>query len=296
MTTWLAGGRARKTRTRWAAALAVAGLLAVCACSDPEPTFLGKERITIAHKNDQPGTSYKPDYNYSGFDYLLGNRIADELGIKANRLDVPSDERVTALTEGDVDLVIATFSITDERMELVDFVGPYAVTYQGFMVAEDSDDIRTVEDLRGRSVCTWGGTTSAEVLDSPAYEDIEDYEAGDASDCLEDIRRGRADAVSTDQMILYGFAEQYAGEGLRVLSGVTIGPPQYYGIGMSKGHRADCERLREIVKRYVGSSDWLADLRQSLSLIPEKERNWQTQYRPSDTDIDARSCQDRTSP
>ncbi|MFF8228996.1 transporter substrate-binding domain-containing protein [Streptomyces caelestis] len=278
-------------------ALGAAGLLTVSACSDSEPSFLGKARITIAHKNDQPGTSYKPDYNYSGFDYLLGRRIVDELGIKATRpADVPSDERVTAITEGDADLVIATFSITDERMKLIDFVGPYAITYQGFMVAKDGDDIHTVEDLHGHRVCTWKGTTSAEVLAGQAYEDIETYVRDDASDCLDDIRQGRADAVSTDQLILYGFAGQYAAEGLRVLPGETIGPPQYYGIGMPKNHRADCGRLREIVKRYVGSSDWLADLKESLSLIPANEKDWQTQYRPSDAAIDARSCRDRTSP
>ncbi|WP_228022921.1 transporter substrate-binding domain-containing protein [Streptomyces acidicola] len=267
------------------------------ACSGSEPTFLGKNRITIAHKNDQPGTSYKPDYNYSGFDYLLGTRIVDDLGLQPSRpIDVPSDERVTAITSGEADLVIATFSITEDRMKEIDFVGPYAVTYQGFMVGKNGRDIRTVKDLDGRRVCTWKGTTSAEVLSRQSYDAIDVYERGDASDCLDDVRQGTADAVSTDQMILYGFAGQYAEDRLRVLPDLTVGPPQYYGIGMPKEHRADCERLREIVKDYVNSSDWMADIEETLKLIPTNEEAWQTQYRPTAASIDSRSCRDKPSP
>ncbi|MFE4663610.1 transporter substrate-binding domain-containing protein [Streptomyces sp. NPDC056716] len=295
--------RAKTWARKRARALAVALTVVLvgtsaAACGDPDPTFLGRDRITIAHKNDQPGTSYKPDYNYSGFDYLLGTRILDELGLKdrSRPIDVPSEERVTAITTGEADLVIATFSITEERMAEIDFVGPYAITYQGFIVGKDHGDIHTIKDLDGRRVCTWKGTTSAEVLARPAYDDIDVYELGDASDCLSDLRNGLSDAVSTDQLILYGFADHYADEGLRVLPGQTVGPPQYYGIGMPKGYREDCERLREIVKRYVDSSDWLADIEQTLRLIPENENDWQTEYRPSAAAIDARSCRDSPSP
>ncbi|MFE2040563.1 transporter substrate-binding domain-containing protein [Streptomyces sp. NPDC059477] len=293
--------RVRATARGRALAIALAVVLvgtSAAACGDPDPTFLGRSRITIAHKNDQPGTSYKPDYNYSGFDYLLGTRILDELGLKdpSRPIDVPSEERVTAITTREADLVIATFSITEERMAEIDFVGPYAITYQGFIVGKDGGDIHTVEDLDGRSVCTWKGTTSEQVLARPAYEDIDLDVLGDASDCFDELREGRSDAVSTDQLILYGFADHYADEGLRVLPGQTVGPPQYYGIGMPKGYREDCERLREIVKRYVDSSDWLADIKETLRLIPENETDWQTQYRPSAAAIDSRSCRDSPSP
>lgn len=285
-----------RRRHTWLAVLAAGLALTAAACSEsPEPRFLGEKRLNVGFKNDQPGTGQAPGYRISGFDYLVAQRATDKLGVGLAKLYVPSGERASSLTDSkETDLIVATYSITNERMDQIDFVGPYAVNYQGILVGEKGSDITSLDKLDGRTVCTYDDTTSAVVLDKAAYKRIKVVSKPTASDCIEAMTTGpeanRPDAMSTDQLILYGFADRYSDKNLRVVPDVTFGPPQRYGIGLRKHHREDCLRLREIIKDYVTSADWLKDLEASLPQIRKHGDNWKTAFQPSPTLIDANSC------
>ncbi|MFD9220057.1 transporter substrate-binding domain-containing protein [Streptomyces sp. NPDC060064] len=282
-----------------AAALAVAVTAALTACgsSSGEPHFLGAERVTVATHNDLPGISYSENYDRSGMDYLLFERVKKELGVPFSQpVDVSSGDRIAQLEDGTADMVIASFSITPERMRKVDFVGPYFKTRQGFLVGSNGWDITALEDLRGKRVCTWDGTTSQEALANLKGMGVVVQVLDDASDCIEALVAGQVAAVSTDQAILYGFAQQHAADNLRVLPGLTIGAPQLYGIGLPKGHRADCRRLATWLKRFVGTSEWIGDIVTSLPGLPIAEPGWISTHKPSGPSIDARSCRDKPSP
>lgn len=273
------------------AALATLLLAPLAGCGDAE--FLGKEPpVVISFKNDQPGTSYRPNYQLSGFDYHVAEQIMGDLDIPYTDRDVSSEDRVPTLINKKSDMVIATFSVAEDRLNEIDYAGLYAKTHQGFLVGgPKSADIKSADDLKGKRVCTWDGTTSYEELKSGPY-DLTPYPKDDASDCLDDLKSGKAAAVSTDQMILYGFAKHYAKEidELRVLADV-VGPVQYYGVGIRKQNVDDCMRIRDTVKKYVHSGDWERDLGQQLPLIPEFHRDWTTEFRPSKGAIDNYSCQ-----
>lgn len=261
-------------------------------CGDAE--FLGKEPpVVISFKNDQPGTSYRPNYELSGFDYNVAERIMGDLDIEYTDRDVASEDRVSVLLEKKSDLVIATFSVAEERLDDIDYAGLYAKTRQGFLVGGPKGaGIKTKKDLTGEPVCTWDGTTSYDTLKEDRENKVDPYTKDDASDCFDDLKSGKAKAVSTDQMILYGFAEHYAQEidDLRVLADVE-GSAQYYGIGIRKQNVDDCERIRDAVEKYVHSSDWESDLQQQLPLIPKHHPKWATEMRPSKGIIEEYSCQ-----
>ncbi|MFF3286729.1 transporter substrate-binding domain-containing protein [Streptomyces sp. NPDC003023] len=280
------------------ASLAVLVNLAACSSQDPKPKFLGVDRVTVAMHNDLPGLSYSSNYDRSGLDFLLLQHIQDELDVSFSEpVDVSSDDRVTQLLKRKADMTIASFSITADRMDLVDFVGPYLTTRQGFLVGPKSPAVDTMDDLRGSRVCTWEGTTSREALD-----DIKDTAGADpvvlddASDCIQQLISGQVQAVSTDQAILYGFARQHEDDELRVVPDLTIGAPQHYGIGMPKGHGTDCRRLMAWLKRHVGSSTWIRDVETSLPALTEENRAWISSHKPSSAAIEARSCRDKVSP
>ena len=98
-----------------------------------------------------------------GFDPEMGKIMAASLGIDADDItwkETISDNREPFLQEGEVDLVIASYSITDERREVVGQAGPYYVTGQQFLVGADSD-ISTLEDVKGTEVCSVTGSTSS---------------------------------------------------------------------------------------------------------------------------------------
>ncbi|WP_179202690.1 transporter substrate-binding domain-containing protein [Streptomyces caniscabiei] len=288
--------------TRWIFAASL--VLFVCSATglavggipdEQAPTFLGSEQLRVGMHNDLPNISYEENYKRHGFDPEVFRAAMKGLDIEEDEVtltNVSSEARVSKLREGHLDMVVASFSITPERMKVIDFAGPYATTYQGFLVGSDGDGIEELTDLGGKIVCSWDGSTSAEVLRRFKLADIEEKILLDASDCVEQLREGKVDAVFSDQMILQGFAERHGDDGLRVVSGLTMGGPQHWGIGLPKGHRPDCLRLREIVKDYVASSQWKSDFEAWLPGIADQDAGWIDDYRPSADAIDARSCRD----
>ncbi|KUL47325.1 hypothetical protein ADL22_10325 [Streptomyces sp. NRRL F-4489] len=274
---------------------ALAATATACGSSGSEENSLfASGRVSVGVKSDQPGTSKLDHYSPVGFDITLANRLLKKLGAEPDFGAVPSEDRSTVLKNKKKDLVIATFSITDERAAELDFVGPYATTSQGVMVRKDDHRIRKDEDLNGKTVCTWPGTTSAETLRTMASR-VTVYEARDASSCIADLEKKKsADAVSTDQMILYGFTQEHPG--LRVVPEVTIGRKNNYGIAMDKGHRDDCRKLLDALRDYLTGSDWAQDFAFTLHAIPGADPLWESNYKPRVDTLDAYSCRDKLAP
>lgn len=289
----------RKPGSYIGAVLMLAALPLPSGCGGDGTQFLGHDArspVIIGVKSDQPGTGWAPDgYTHSGFDIQVADVLTQDLHIHRNFSDIPSEDRVTSLTRSDanhVDLVIATFSITPERMKKIWFAGPYAETQQGFLVRKDGPEVKSLDDLRGKIVCSWNGTVSVQALQDRA-PGLVVHEARTAGQCADALRNHRADAFSTDQLILYGFAARY--RELEVVPDVVIGSTNYYGVGMAMkdendhSNLRDCRRVRDALKRYVGTSAWELDLKTELPLV-EKNPDWKTRYQPSLGDIDRLSC------
>jgi glutamate transport system substrate-binding protein len=190
------------------------------------------KEITIGTKFDQPLFGLKgPDGRPRGFDVAIGSLVASRLGIpyeKIEWVETVSVNREPFLQQGRVDIVVATYTINDERKKVVDFAGPYYEAGQSIMVLKSNTDVKGPEDLRGKPVCSVEGST-------PAARIVKDYGAKlvatDAySKCLEPLRNGQVVAVTTDNVILAGFVDQNPEFKL-------VGQPftkEPYGIGLKK--------------------------------------------------------------
>ncbi|GEK81062.1 glutamate ABC transporter substrate-binding protein [Agrococcus baldri] len=193
--------------------------------------------ITIGTKFDQPLFGLVgPDGAPEGFDVAVGSLIAAELGIPFDGIEweeTVSANRETFIQNGNVDMVVATYTINDARKEAVDFAGPYYEAGQALMVAAGNPEgITGPEDLAGQPVCSVEGST-------PAAHIVDEYDATlvptDAySNCLDPLRNGQVVAVTTDNVILAGFVDQNAGEFELVAEGETF-TAEPYGIGIEKG-------------------------------------------------------------
>ncbi len=156
-----------------AALAAVACTMSLAACGADET---GKIRIGI--KFDQPGLGFKKSGTYVGFDVDVAKYIAKKLGYSEDQIiwkEAPSKQREAMIQNGDVDMILATYSITDERKKAVSFAGPYFVAGQDLLVRKDDNSINGPEDLNGKRLCSVTGSTSAATvkgevrLRSPAY-------------------------------------------------------------------------------------------------------------------------------
>lgn len=191
--------------------------------------------ITIGTKFDQPLFGLQaPSGEPEGFDVEIGKIIAGELGIDSDNIEwveTVSANREPFIENGQVDIVVATYTINDERREVVDFAGPYYQAGQSILVLSEDDEIGGPDDLAGKKVCTVEGSTPAQNL-RDNYPEAE-LELTDAySNCLEPLRQGQVDAVSTDNVILAGFVDQNEGEFKLVGEQFTEEP---YGVGLQKG-------------------------------------------------------------
>ena len=190
--------------------------------------------ITIGTKFDQPLFGLVgPDGKPVGFDVEIGKIIASELGIDEENIEwveTVSANREPFIEEGQVDIVVATYTINDERKQVVDFAGPYYVAGQTIMVLESNTDINGPDDLAGKKVCSVEGSTPAERIRTE-YPEAELLPTAAYSDCLEPLRNGQVDAVTTDNVILSGFVDQNPGEFKLVGEPFSEEP---YGIGLER--------------------------------------------------------------
>lgn len=251
----------------------VAALLAVvvstltgCGGSDegpnPEPApvpganFNGK--ITIGISFDQPGLGFKDGDTYSGFDVETAKYVAKALGVPESGITwVQADpgNRESLLTGGQADLVLSTYTITEDRKKVVDFAGPYFLAHQDLLVRRNETEITGPDTLNGKDLCSVAGTTSADNVTKFYQGRINLKEYPRFSDCVVALDRSEVDAVSTDDVILAGYATQpqYRGKLKVVGKGFS---DENYGVGIKKGNTALVEQVNTALKQFVSDGSW----------------------------------------
>jgi glutamate transport system substrate-binding protein len=209
-------------------------------------------KVTIGTKFDQPGFGLlgledKPE----GFDVEVGKIIAGALGIAEEDItwkEAPSELREQLIEDGDVDYVVATYTINDERKQRITFAGPYYEAGQMLMVAADNDTITVPEDLKENpdaKVCSVNGSTPAETIKE--YLASEDqlvlFDVYDK--CADALEKDQVQVVTTDNVILLGFVSESDGAFKLVGEQFTEEP---YGIGIEKGDVEFCEFINQTLQ------------------------------------------------
>jgi glutamate transport system substrate-binding protein len=250
-----------------AAALVLAGSLAACGGGDDEVEVATETdfeagttmaelseagTMTVGTKFDQPGFGLLGlDDVPEGFDVEVAKIIAGAMGIAEEDIEwveATSDIREQVIEDGDVDMVVATYTINDERKERVTFAGPYYEAGQMLMVAEDNDSISGPEDIADNpdmKVCSVTGSTPSEnIREYLANEDqLVLFDIYDK--CADALSNGQVDIVTTDNVILLGFVSESDGEFKLVGEQFTEEP---YGIGIEKGDVEFCEFINETLQ------------------------------------------------
>lgn len=243
---------------------AIAVALAATACGgDEQRSALESAQagnLTIGIKFDQPGLGLRnPDGTFSGFDVEVAKYVAGQLGVSEENItfkEAPSAQRETLIQNGEVDYIVATYSITDARKEKVDFAGPYLVTGQSLLVRADNTDITGPESLNGgKRLCSVAGSTPAQNVKDKYAQDVQLQEFDTYSACVEALRNGAVDALTTDAVILAGYAAQSPGEFKVVGEPFTT---ENYGIGLAKGDDESRARINDAIQEMLDSGAWEA--------------------------------------
>lgn len=222
-------------------------ILSGCAKKDDNTDTLDKiiqrGKIIVGVKYDTKPFGYiNQDQQLVGYDIDLAKYLAKSLLGSENRVEfkqVTPSNRILALNSGQVDMIIATMTITKKRSEVVDFSTPYYVAGQAILVPKDSK-ITSMSDLNGQRVIIVFGSTAEHNLRLAAPEAlISGYKT--YTSAYSALKQGRADAITSDDTILIGFAIND--------KSVKLLPKRYsqepYAIAFRKG--ACSERLKSKV-------------------------------------------------
>lgn len=257
-----------RTRHAGAATLAALTALTLAACGGGEVgggdggdggggSDGGGDSIKIGIKFDQPGLGYQDGSEYTGFDVDVATYVAEKLGYSEDQIEwveAPSANRETMLQTGQVDMIFATYSITDERKEQVAFAGPYFIAGQDLLVAEDNSDITGPETLEGKNLCSVTGSTSAQRIKDEYAEGVQLVERPGYAECVTALTAGQVDAVTTDDIILAGLAGQDANKGKVKVVGNPFSEERY-GVGLPQDNDV-CEDVNAAIQEMIDDGSW----------------------------------------
>jgi glutamate transport system substrate-binding protein len=262
-----------------AVALSAALALGAAACGGKDSSAEGKfpagstmakinkaGKIKIGTKFTQPLFGEKGiDGKLTGFDVEVAKIIASELGVAENKIEwVEANSRVREeyIEKDTVDLVVATYTINDTRKERISFAGPYYVAGQALLVrADDSAAVSGPTDFQGgdKKVCSVTGSTPAKNIEQYLKDKTTQLVLFDSYDkCVDAMKTKTVDAVTTDDVILLGYAAKDAS--LKLLAQTFTSEP--YGIGVKK----DDKQFR----------DWINDLLEKIASDGRYKKAWET--------------------
>lgn len=248
-----------------AAVLAAALPFTASACAGGGGGGGGSDKIVIGTKFDQPGLGLKnPDGTMSGFDVDVAKYVAKQLGYNEDQIEwkeSPSSQRETLIQNDQVKYIVATYSITEKRKEKVDFAGPYLVTGQSLLVKADNSAITGPESLQdNKKLCSVTGSTPAQRI-KDKYPGVQLQQYDTYSACVEALKNGAIDAVTTDEVILAGYAAQSPG----VFK--IVGKPfseERYGIGLKKDDAELRTKINDALESMEKDGAWKAAFDKNL--------------------------------
>jgi glutamate transport system substrate-binding protein len=219
-----------------------------------EPGDGGK--VVIGIKFDQPGLGLKEGDTYTGFDVQVANYVAKELGYtEVEFKESPSAQRETLIQSDQVKMIFATYSITDDRKQKISFAGPYFIAGQDLLVKTENTDITGPDSLNGKKLCSVTGSTSAQKIKDNYASGVQLQEFDTYSKCVEALNAGQIDAVTTDNVILAGFAAQSQYQGKLKVVGKPFSEERY-GVGIKKGDTELCGKINTALQKMVDDGAW----------------------------------------
>jgi polar amino acid transport system substrate-binding protein len=231
-------------------------LLTACGGRDGAPDRLAAAKargvLTVGVKADAAPFGVQTRTGLSGFDVDIATAVANQLGCEVRLVPVTSADRIPRLQSGELDLVVATTTITRGRERQVDFSIPYFQDGQALLVRTGSP-ITGYKDLAGKRVAAVRGSTSVGTLRQVAPE-AEVVELGTMTDIKDALLAERVDAITSDGFILMGLRQ---GEKRLSFAGPRFST-EPYGIAMAQGQSALRDAVNEALMDLWESGQWRA--------------------------------------
>ncbi len=199
-------------------------------------------KLTIGLDDSYPPMEFRDDKNnLVGFDIDLGNELAKKLGVKSEVTTTDFNGILLALKSGKFDIILSALSITDQRKQEIDFVGPYIEGGQIMVTKKDNDKINTKEDLKGKVVGAQLGSTGEQAaMKVEGIKEVKRYDK--ITEAFHDLSIGRIDSLIVDGQV-GGYYIKKDGGNYKILNEKLTKEPE--GIGIKKEDKELKEALQK---------------------------------------------------
>lgn len=170
----------------------------------------GSGKLVIGVFSDKKPFGYVDENGeYQGYDVYFARRLAEDLGVELELVSVDAPNRVEFLTSAKVDIILANFTVTPERAEVVDFALPYMKVALG-VVSPDAALITDVSQLADKTLIVSKGTT-AETYLTNNHPEVKLLKFDTYTEAFNALLDGRGDALSTDNTEVLAWALENPG-------------------------------------------------------------------------------------
>lgn len=199
---------------------------------------------------------------YQGYDVYFAERIAKDLGVEVEYVSTEAASRVEYLKTGKVDVILANFTVTEERAQEVDFALPYMKVALG-VVSPDSALITSADDLKGKTLIVAKGTT-AETYFTENYPDVKLLKFDQYTEAYNALLDGRGDALSTDNTEVLAWALQNEGFSVGIES---LGDLDTIAPAVSKGNTTLMTWINEEIEALADEQFFHEDYKATLEPV-----------------------------
>ena len=217
-------------------------------------------KLTVATSPDfAPYEFYAIDENgdpqLAGFDMAMAKYVANELGLELEVVPMDFDGTIMELSQGNVDMSLAGYSVTEERKEIMDFSIVYYSPDQALVTSKDlADKITKLEDANNPeyTVEAQVGSIQADLMHENT-PDADCVEMVKVTDIVAEIINGKAQAAFVEKCVAESYAKQYPE--LTIVCDVPF-ESEGTAAGISKGNTALVEAVNAALKKMMDSGEF----------------------------------------
>lgn len=210
--------------------------------TDTSAATLEEGKLLMSTNATFPPYEYYDGDTIVGIDAEIAAALAEKMGVELEIADMEFESALAAVQTGQSDMVMAGVTVTEDRLENMDFTESYATGVQVVIVPEDSD-ITTIDDLEGKLIGVQQGTTGdiycSDTPENGGYGEENVQKFGSGPLAVEALKNGQVDCVVIDNEPAKSYVE--ANEGLKILD--TEFAVEDYAIGVAKGNTALLDEL-----------------------------------------------------
>ncbi|AJF24213.1 ABC transporter substrate-binding protein [Lactiplantibacillus plantarum] len=223
--------------------------------------------IRIAVFGDLPPYGWvNRDGKRVGYDVTLAHQVAKDLGVKVKFVQVNANNRVDALNSNKVDLVLANFTVTPERKQVIDFAKPYMKVSVG-VVSPKNKAIAKASQLKGKNVIVTKGTTAENYFTSK-QPDVKLLKFDSKTQQFNALKNGRGVALADDNSYLYAWSKDNPSYTVGIKS---IGPKSYIAPAVKKGNKSLLNWTNKEINKLTKQSFFVKDYNTQLKPYFGKE-------------------------